>query len=298
MNTDKLTKQVISKMLKENTGIHFLDSGSAYGRHWQNNQVRQFDNEPESSLSFQYDYIEYSRNVYHFLCNALEYNKGLTNSLNHFESKRDDYESWYDTIQAWIDCKGYKIIHSDNTYNSQNNISQDFLYYLVSTDQNASDLYDTEFVILMIHGGCDIRGGYTSPKIFNCDIDQLLFYSDGSIFCENGHNWYTDDAYNWYSDNRDNDTKLNDFNMVDLDDFKSDLEDNPDWIESIQDEMSVDLTRQGLLFSNLPDWTDYKPDKIHPVKLPLTHDTIYHDDKIGYCPLCANNGILTPLLPG
>ena len=87
MNTDKLTRQVIAKMLKENTGTHFLDSGSAYGRHWQHNQVREFENENPVSLTFKYKSIDYTLNIYHFLCNALEYNKGLTNSFYTFDKE-------------------------------------------------------------------------------------------------------------------------------------------------------------------------------------------------------------------
>ena len=34
----KKTKEVIYQMLIESTGQHMLDSGGAYGRHWERNQ--------------------------------------------------------------------------------------------------------------------------------------------------------------------------------------------------------------------------------------------------------------------
>jgi hypothetical protein len=37
---DKTTEQAIYEMLTESTGTHFLDSGGATGRHWQQNQKR------------------------------------------------------------------------------------------------------------------------------------------------------------------------------------------------------------------------------------------------------------------
>ena len=37
---DKTTEQVIYEMLTESTGKHFLDSGGATGRHWQQNQIK------------------------------------------------------------------------------------------------------------------------------------------------------------------------------------------------------------------------------------------------------------------
>ena len=33
-------KELIYKMLTENTGVHMLDSGGAYGRNWERNQVK------------------------------------------------------------------------------------------------------------------------------------------------------------------------------------------------------------------------------------------------------------------
>ena len=36
---------IVSEMLKENTGTHFLDSGGSYGRSWQRNQKRDFEKE-------------------------------------------------------------------------------------------------------------------------------------------------------------------------------------------------------------------------------------------------------------
>ncbi len=40
-------EELITAMLKENTGSHFLDSGGAYGRNWQRNQKVDFEeNQP------------------------------------------------------------------------------------------------------------------------------------------------------------------------------------------------------------------------------------------------------------
>src|SRR5690606_23393942 len=46
------TEEVLASMLKENTGTHMLDSGGAYGRHWQRNQGRDFEAEKETELKF------------------------------------------------------------------------------------------------------------------------------------------------------------------------------------------------------------------------------------------------------
>ena len=274
MNTDKLTRQVIAKMLKENTGTHFLDSGSAYGRHWQHNQVREFENENPVSLTFKYKSIDYTLNIYHFLCNALEYNKGLTNSFYTFEKKQSEYDDYSEIIDNWIKYKGYTSILSEYTYNQENMLSQDFIFNLISIEDNRNyDLYDTTHCILQIHGGCDARGGFTAPKVFDVDIDSLLNYASGYISCQNGHSWYTDDGYHWYSD-QDN-TKLNEYDFLEYD----------EWIES---EEYQELSSKQII---IPDeqiamFSDYNPKVINPVKLPLGMILILEDGN-ALCPLCS-----------
>ena len=46
----KETREVIAEMLRENTGRSVLDSGDYYGRHWEANQNRDFEKEPEGLL--------------------------------------------------------------------------------------------------------------------------------------------------------------------------------------------------------------------------------------------------------
>ena len=48
----RTTAEVIADMLRENTGKHFLDSGGAYGRHWERNQDRDFSAEPYAEVEF------------------------------------------------------------------------------------------------------------------------------------------------------------------------------------------------------------------------------------------------------
>jgi hypothetical protein len=55
--------------------------------------------------------------------------------------------------------------------------------------------------MLQIHGGCDVRGGYTKPQIFEGSWEEVLC-RDGSFYvrcpiCE--EEWSTDDGgYHWY----------------------------------------------------------------------------------------------------
>ena len=66
------TTKVIYKMLTEDTGKHFLDSGGENGRHWQYNQkksIKDFMNEPE--ISKDDDII--TKSLFHHLNESCEY---------------------------------------------------------------------------------------------------------------------------------------------------------------------------------------------------------------------------------
>jgi len=80
---------------------------------------------------------------------------------NNDENKDDN---WYSLMGEW--CDNHKIINGAynvrgfNSYNDECLLSQiiqgDFFEY-----------EDSTYLMLQIHGGCDVRGGYTAPKIFS-----------------------------------------------------------------------------------------------------------------------------------
>lgn len=207
------TKQVIAAMLKENTGRHFLDSGSAYGRHWEHNQARDFESEPEGILEAwardgEIDLIA-SINVYHFLTRSLEYNEKLDNLLQRWlDLTWDNYKDHYPAkIRKFVSLLANKHSvgglygegepFSINTYNHDSLLSQAIQYWYFTLD-------DEPMVILQIHGGCDTRGGYTAPRVFYAydEYPWILDDAHGTIGCTQCKSyWHTDDAYHWYSNN-------------------------------------------------------------------------------------------------
>jgi hypothetical protein len=208
------TAEIISEMLKENTGRHFLDSGDYYGRHWQRNQDRVFENEPAAWLEFS-TYgdgkcsIEYTKNVYHFLVEHLEFDPDMQRKFDTFAESRPD-DTWMelrDAFPAYLESRGVEIggpywasgPETINTGNHESLLSQVLLYVVFTAD-------DEEYVLLQIHGGADIRGGYTAPKAFRVDSEQLISHNDGWIGVDTPSTykdmpyWYTDDGYHWYDD--------------------------------------------------------------------------------------------------
>jgi hypothetical protein len=263
------TKEILAGMLKENTGRSFLDSGDHYGRHWQRNQTREFDAEKYATLSFRYGEISVTVNLYHWLAERLDYSPEWQARFDRFverETKRDpdaSYRTWFkerDLFLERLEKVGWTIksygggdepFHI-NTYNEENFLSQDIEFVWFEAEH---PLYGDESVVcLMIHNGCDARGGYTEPKWFTLSgygETSILDYNQGvAITCEGTvrddpqqmslceglglkrqlepvvHQWYLDGGNYWTNDSYpERIENLETFPTYDMDDDLDD--DNP-----------------------------------------------------------------------
>ncbi len=178
----KTTEQVLIGMLKENTGRALCDSGDAYGKHWERNQNRDFLNEPEATVGFSvYNGglgIEFSRKVFHFLKDRLDFNEELNSDFKRFLD--NDAGCDFQAMQEYCDLHEYDS-QMVNTYNGDCNLSQTLQFI---TFGRSSELYNHNHVLLQIHQGCDVRGGYSTPVVFDL-LDECGIYmvSDGAISC-------------------------------------------------------------------------------------------------------------------
>lgn len=217
------TKEVINEMLQENTGRHMLDSGGAYGRNFEKNQDRNFDAEPACSVDIWNDSVSINYNVYHYLVNFLEYDEQMQSKFEEFICHQESKDNH--------DCYGLVAMHefaelyadsweSVNTYNHESLVSQVLQYVHLTID-------DEEYLLLQVHGGCDVRGGYTEPKAFKIPESEegyayfRMAESDLTAYCtgdnvqqaegqqeldlelrEGQRNcWQSDDCgYHWYFD--------------------------------------------------------------------------------------------------
>ena len=196
------TAAVLAAMLTENTGTHFLDSGGiakydaggnyvgsdcGYGRHWQRNQHRNFDAEPATVLSFKYG-IEVTHSVYHRLLERVEYDEQMQELFDEFVEDRK-VTHWLQDMEdfpEWLRDRGHEVtgLYGDgepftvNTYNGEDLLSQVLQYLYMEVDGEPD-------ILLQIHGGCDVRGGYTAPKAFRVldDGAYLLCNADARIYC-------------------------------------------------------------------------------------------------------------------
>lgn len=167
--THTQTEQVIFDMLTENTGTHFLDSGGGDDRHWQQNQkktLEDFKNEPYCTIDPQYG--DSSISLFHYMNQYLDFDEELTNDFQEF-AKALPEEPWLAVIEEWLDVMGVEPegeFYSDarwdfNTYNFE-------LWWVNQTLQGSFfGMNGKEFLIVQVHGGADVRGGYTKPKVFS-----------------------------------------------------------------------------------------------------------------------------------
>lgn len=279
---ERTTSEVLIGMLKENTGSHFLDSGGTngkhgYGRNHERNQGRDFESEKATGLSFKYSDIEITHNVYQWLLDRLEYSPEADAIFKEFAKLEENEDKYWpqimDEFAAHLaekqDSGKPSGLYADerpfscNTYNGEDLLSQTLQYSYFSTGQG-------NYVVLQIHGGCDVRGGYTDPVVFEETEEHAMFdNARATIYCtaQDPHGWSTDDAYHWYdaSYNMVPSTDLQDFEVVKIEDLEGDF---------IRQEY-----KNGAMFEG-KETTKVK----YSHRGVLVVDT---ENDIGYCPICG-----------
>jgi hypothetical protein len=191
-------EEAIANLLKENTGSPMGDhAGYAGGRHWEKNQGRNFASQPSFVVEgytrgetdeagwapIQNSDLGFTINVYHYLVSRLrvtsesENENALLQTL--LQADPDDlYEIGY--MQQFAtsrntDTDNYCIWLSPlNTYNGECLLSQTLQFSIY-------DHEGTSFIVLQIHGGADVRGGYTTPQVFEIANDERDGFVTGYI---------------------------------------------------------------------------------------------------------------------
>ena len=192
----KTTAQKLAEMLTENTGRNLLDSGSAYGRAWERNAgktVDDFKAEPTNRIDSD---GSISLSTFHHLNDALSYDADLDAMYSAFDALHPN-EGYIETVYLWLETLGVDTDNSETyggvwTYNSYNS---EFDLLDQTIQAVFFDLGGRAFVALQIHGGCDVRGGYTKPAIFEGGIDELLSADRAWLSCPALDHSFTADFY-------------------------------------------------------------------------------------------------------
>lgn len=171
----------IYDMMVENTGMSILDSGGYYGRNYERNRklgIEAFKNQDEANLEIEihgeHTYVECRINIFPALTNAL-----MLDDLCR-EYSRLECENWdsdlcgvSDSQHEWLKAHGFNVDGGGglNTANGDSWLSQVLQIENMGMLEEGGKVY----LLLQIHGGCDIRGGYTDAKLFHLPVGVAFF---------------------------------------------------------------------------------------------------------------------------
>ena len=186
MKNYKQIQKLVFKMITENTGVHFLDSGFSNGRHWQRNAkktIEDFANEPAELYikDRNDDYIERTVSVFHYISTMYELDS-ICDKFNRIKSNDWDGDFYGVSAkhQAFLEDIGYdKNPREWNTYNGESDLSQTLQG--VSLRLFVDGQYE-DYALIQIHNGADVRGGYTDAKLFKVNhwADYIWEYKSQS----------------------------------------------------------------------------------------------------------------------
>lgn len=203
------TERALYEMLGENTGTHMLDSGGAYGRGWQRIRagVRDLRETPIVTVDINYDGESFSleRSLFRFLAENL----GLTDDALALQEIYDQFvkdstDPHLVDMEAFADemlAINYAIEQGEyfttgKACNTYGNSALDGViqFVLINTE-------DETFILLQTHNGCDIRWGYSTPRVFEVS-EEFAFMDDFHAKCPVCEaRWYSDDCgHHWYND--------------------------------------------------------------------------------------------------
>jgi len=165
-------RKVIKRMIREKVPTHFLDSGGYYGYIFDSPVPDQLIYGAVRKYGGEWDW-DYYISLGHFLDETL--GKYLPKATARYRRLVLECDSWDEAARRF--CEGKKdlqVIGHDNTYNHDCDLDQVFDYFLLG-----DKAHTPKMVIIRSHNGCDVRGGYSDPYIF--EVDDWLSFLDYTL---------------------------------------------------------------------------------------------------------------------
>jgi len=193
---DPLKARIIA-MLTECTGVDILDSGGKDNRGWQRNRhIADWDAIDACSIEVYGDNeVIPAYHIYPYLCNFLDItddSERLNNVLQEIV-RTSENSSYLADMEQFIeldevDITGDSCHEVINTYNYENLLSTVLQYGIFEVEGES-------YIILQVHLGMDVRGGYTKPQIYHIENPDYfsMAQQDVNTDCDCS-NFYSDDA--------------------------------------------------------------------------------------------------------
>ena len=143
--------------------------------------------------------ISVTVSTFHYLSGVLELDS-LCDEFNSIPAKDWDGEAYGVSTRGekWLKKHGFSYGDSWNTYNGENLLSQ-----VLQGTELEKDGSTGEYVLLQVHGGADVRGGYTDAKLFKYSAFQEVINPCPSVFATlkhaDGSTVELDTTYNGWS---------------------------------------------------------------------------------------------------
>lgn len=179
-------EDLLLEQFKTNTGTHFLDSGGESGRRWQQNATKTFADfmsQPAVTVEGLEDLkpgattedIWLSVDTFQYMLDTLELDS-LCREFNSRPVSDWDSEAAYGLSsdgEQFLTDQGLEIQKPWNSYNYDSNLD----YTLQGAGlifEGQSNFEHPEYVLLQIHLGADVRGGYTDAKLYKLQDGKFL----------------------------------------------------------------------------------------------------------------------------
>jgi hypothetical protein len=144
--------------------------------------------------------INYTVNVYHHLVNSLDLDN-TCHAFNALKCKDWDSEKAYgisEKQEKWLENHGLVIGDTWNSYSGESSLSQTLQGANVNLAGDESNFEYPTYILLQLHQGADVRGGYTDAKLFKVTSDSGYFDTNPTVYGDID-GVQVDTAYNGYS---------------------------------------------------------------------------------------------------
>lgn len=162
--------ETIAKACRYNSGSHFLDSGSAYGRHHEKPPIAQ-----SAKAATLHVYTSEGRDpditatleTAHYLAERCTVDEEITAKFEEWAGlPENSKKSWFEAGPDFCrEVLGLYQHARDNTYNNEKDLSQNFVWEVWTANEDESDWVWAKdaLCVIFVHTGCDVRGGYAKP---------------------------------------------------------------------------------------------------------------------------------------
>ena len=168
--------ETIAKAFRHNSGKSFLDSGDYYGRHYEKPPIQ--EKQPMVTIdTWRNDEVNASIETALFLAETCEVDFELQAQFEEWAAREENSElSWFEAGEQFAtEVLGLQQLARDNTYNGENDLSQDYVWEVYAEDDRRDWIYnDDALFVCYAHTGCDIRGGYAYPLFLRCQGDYAV----------------------------------------------------------------------------------------------------------------------------